>query len=392
MYQFHLPSLLVANTSVITLCGLLLLFSWLRGREQRLLLWAGIMLLLASAGLILNALRGQGMDWLPIIVGNMLLLLCAAMNWTAMRLFCGRSPRYAWVLAGSLLWLTACFWPTFYDSLQARVLFNTLLMGLYMLAALFELWRARSQLDVSPVPAMSLIAFHLAFMTVRALLSFDESVGSLQSSPLFGYLLIESVLYAVGMAFVMLSMVKERAEHGLRLAAYRDVLTGVANRRGFLESGERLLSLCRRQQQPLALLLFDLDHFKRINDGFGHAAGDQVLIDFATLVQSQMRKEDIFARIGGEEFACLIVADRWQAMTVAERIRGLFFASGSDDLLRSVSAGVTFSDSGNHDLTYLMALADKALYRAKHQGRNRVECQVADDSPRLAQAVVDVSR
>lgn len=222
MFQFHLPSLLVANTSVITLCGLLLLFSWLRGREQRLLLWAGIMLLLASAGLILNALRGMGMDWLPVIVGNMLLLLCGAMNWTAMRLFCGRSPRYAWVLAGALLWLAACFWPPFYQSLQARVLFNTLLMGAYLLAALLELWRARSRLDVSPLPAMILIAFHLAFMTMRALLSFDESAGALQNSPLFGYLLIESLLYAVGMAFVMLSMVKERAEQG---CAWRPIVT-----------------------------------------------------------------------------------------------------------------------------------------------------------------------
>lgn len=392
MYQFHLPSLLVANTSVITLCGLLLLFTWLRGREQRLLLWAGIMLLLASVGLVLNALRGQGMDWLPIIVGNMLLLLCAATNWTAMRLFCGRSPRYAWVLAGSLVWLAVCFWPAFYDSLQARVQFNAVLIGLYMLAALFELWRARSQLDVSPLPAMILIAFHFAFISLRALLSPEKSVGALQNSPLFGYLLIESLLYAVGIAFVILSMVKERAEHGLRLAAYRDVLTGVANRRGFLESGERLLSLCRRQQQPLALLLFDLDHFKRINDGFGHAAGDQVLVDFATLVQNQMRKEDIFARIGGEEFACLIVANRWQAMAVAERIRCLFFATGSDGLLRSVSAGIAFSGSKDHDLARLLALADQALYRAKHQGRNRVECQGGDDSPGVAQAGVGISR
>lgn len=381
MFQFHLPSLLVANTSVITLCGLLLLFTWLRGREQRLLLWAGIMLLLASAGLILNALRGMGMDWLPIIIGNMLLLLCGAMNWTAMRLFCGRSPRYGWVLAGALLWLAACFWPPFYQSLQARVLFNTLLIGLYMLAALLELWRARSQLDVSPLPAMLLIGFHLAFIALRALLSPDESAGALQDSPLFGYLLIESLLYAVGMAFVMLSMVKERAEQGLRQAAYRDVLTGVANRRGFLESGERLLALCRRQQRPLALLLFDLDHFKRINDGFGHAAGDQVLVDFATLVQGQMRKEDIFARIGGEEFACLILADRQQALVMAERIRADFFTLESNGLTRSVSIGVAFCADAECDLQWLLAQADQALYVAKHQGRNRVQCLSSDDLP-----------
>lgn len=392
MFQFHLPTLLVANTAVVTLSGLLLLFSWMRGREQRVLLWTGNMLLLASAGLVLNSLRGLGVDWLPIVLGNMVLLICAAMNWSAIRLFCGRQPCYPWILAGSLLWLVACFWPAFYDNLLARVLINTLLICLYMLAALAELWRARRDLDVSPLPAMILIALHLGLMALRGLLSFDQAAGQLQFSPLFGYMLIESMLYAVGMAFIMLSMVKERAEQGLRLAAYRDVLTGVGNRRAFFDNGERLLALCRRQQRPLALLLFDLDHFKRINDEFGHPAGDQVLQDFATLAQSQMRKEDVFGRVGGEEFACLITADRQQALLIAERIRALFYVPASEGMPRSVSIGVAFADSAGYGLGSLLAQADKALYRAKHQGRNCVEHQVADDALISGQAVEEVSR
>lgn len=392
MLQLHLPTLLVANTTVVTLSGLLLLFSWLRGREQWVLLWTGSMLLLASVGLVLNSLRGLGVDWLPIVLGNMVLLICAAMNWTAVRLFCGHQPCYPWILAGSLLWLVACFWPVFYNNLLARVLLNTLLICLYMLAALAELWRARQALDVSPLPAMTLIALHLGLMVLRALLSFDQVADQLQVSPLFGYMLIESMLYAVGMAFVMLSMVKERAEQGLRLAAYRDELTGVGNRRAFFEHGERLFALCRRQQRPLALLLFDLDHFKRINDQFGHPAGDQVLQGFALLAHGQMRKEDVFGRVGGEEFASLIMADRQQALLIAERIRTLFDASAHAGLPLGVSIGVAFADRADNDLGTLLARADKALYRAKHLGRNRIEHQVADDALMSGQAAEEVSR
>ncbi len=392
MLQLHLPTLLVANTTVVTLSGLLLLFSWLRGREQWVLLWTGSMLLLASVGLVLNSLRGLGVDWLPIVLGNMVLLICAAMNWTAVRLFCGHQPCYPWILAGSLLWLVACFWPVFYNNLLARVLLNTLLICLYMLAALAELWRARQALDVSPLPAMTLIALHLGLMVLRALLSFDQVADQLQVSPLFGYMLIESMLYAVGMAFVMLSMVKERAEQGLRLAAYRDELTGVGNRRAFFEHGERLFAMCQRQQRPLALLLFDLDHFKRINDQFGHPAGDQVLQGFALLAHGQMRKEDIFGRVGGEEFASLIMADRQQALLIAERIRTLFYASAHAGLPLGVSIGVAFADRADSDLGTLLARADKALYRAKHLGRNRIEHQVADDALMSGQAAEEVSR
>lgn len=379
MSQLHLPTLLVASTAVIGLCGLLLIFSWLQGRHERALLWTGAMMLLAALGLLLNAMRGGSFDWVPIILGNIVLLLCIAMNWSVMRVFCGRPPSYPWVCAGAACWALLCLWPTFYTSLPARVAVHTLIASLYLLAALVELWRARGRLEVSVVPIAVLICLHLVFLLSRLFLGpSTTNHGDVQSSPLFTLVLIESMLYAVGVAFMVLSMVKERAEKQFRQAAYSDELTGVGNRRAFFEAGERLLSLCRRQRRPVALLSFDLDHFKAINDELGHQEGDRVLKAFACGVAQNLRRSDVFGRIGGEEFACLIDGSGTDALALAERIRVGFSALAPRGREQSVSIGLVEVKEGSYDLQYLLNLADKALYQAKRHGRNRVEIYQGD--------------
>lgn len=381
MSSLHIPSLLLANGSVVTLCGLLMLFSWWRGRTQPALLWNGCMLLLAAIGLLCNALRGLGFDWLPIIVGNMLLLFCAGMNWTVMRVLCGRAPRWPWLFSGALVWWLLCQWPAFYQNLSWRILAHTLLMSCFMLLAMRELWRARRKLQVSVLPALLLIGLHTLFYVMRMLISVQHTDRPLQENPLFPVLLVESMLYAVGIAFVVLAMVKEQLEQRYRLAAYSDPLTGIGNRRAFLDSGERLLGLCQRQQQPVALLLFDLDHFKAVNDRFGHSSGDKVLQAFSQGAQLQLRRADVFGRIGGEEFACLIHGRLGDALQLAERMRQGFAEHCVEQHRHTVSVGVAASDQAGYDLERLLALADAALYRAKHAGRNRVMAHGADMPP-----------
>ncbi|WP_179591803.1 diguanylate cyclase [Ectopseudomonas mendocina] len=379
MLQLHLPTLLVASTAVISLCGVLLIFSWSQGRQQRALLWTGAMMLLAALGLVLNALRGGSFDWVPIVLGNIVLLLCIAMNWSVMRVFCGRAPSYPWVCAGAACWALLCLWPTFYNSLAARVAVHTLIASLYLLAALVELWRARLRLEVSVVPMAVLVSLHLMFLLARMFLGPGMTgYGDIQSNPLFTLVLIESMLYAVGIAFMLLSMVKERAEKQFRQAAYSDELTGVGNRRAFFEAGERLLSLCQRQRRPVALLSFDLDHFKAINDELGHQEGDRVLKAFASGVAQSLRRSDVFGRIGGEEFACLIDGNATDALALAERIRVGFSALAPKGREQSVSIGLVAVEWGTYDLQYLLNLADKALYQAKRDGRNRVEIYQSD--------------
>ncbi len=163
----------------------------------------------------------------------------------------------------------------------------------------------------------------------------------------------------------------------LTLEAHTDVLTGAANRRHFLERAEDMLRAAQRQGEPLALLMFDLDHFKSINDLLGHAAGDAVLKHFAHCARDVMRERDLFGRIGGEEFAALLFdSGRDAALAVAQRllqhVRGHPASVGGQPVAYTVSVGVTAAESGGVDkLDTLLDRADRALYRAKSGGRDR---------------------
>ena len=173
-------------------------------------------------------------------------------------------------------------------------------------------------------------------------------------------------------------LAKDRIAARYRRASLTDPLTGVANRRGFLRKGKRLLMRARFAREPTALILFDLDRFKSINARYGHIAGDDVLISFCRLATSYLRPNDLFGRIGGEEFASLLPDMGHQdALRLAERLRSAFEVVprrvGERTFTATVSAGVAISDDGSSDLDALLGAADQALYRAKALGRNRVE-------------------
>jgi diguanylate cyclase (GGDEF)-like protein len=157
-----------------------------------------------------------------------------------------------------------------------------------------------------------------------------------------------------------------------------DPLTGVANRRAFVEDGARLLRRTAVERRDAALLSFDLDRFKQVNDTLGHQAGDRVLCAFCDIATSVLRPGDLFGRLGGEEFAALIPRITLpDAMQVAERIRSRFAATlldlGAGPQTTTVSIGLAMSSETDHDLAELMVAADRALYRAKANGGNRVE-------------------
>jgi diguanylate cyclase (GGDEF)-like protein len=152
--------------------------------------------------------------------------------------------------------------------------------------------------------------------------------------------------------------------------ARTDPLTGLLNRRGFDERAALAMSHARREMTPTALVAFDIDHFKAINDEFGHEAGDRVLATIGALLRSEARAGDVLARRGGEEFAVLLPnSDEGNADAFAERVRSALAHTG--DLAVQVSAGVVAGTDGE-DLAELLGRADVALYEAKRAGRNRV--------------------
>lgn len=166
---------------------------------------------------------------------------------------------------------------------------------------------------------------------------------------------------------------KEQAEQ----LARTDALTGMNNRRAFFDLGKAMFQTAQRYDHPLSVVLLDLDHFKRINDTYGHAVGDLVIQKMADLISETARESDITGRLGGEEFALILSeTDGAKAEQMAERLRRLtnevFVSAGQDLISFSASLGVAAYDPTCQNLDVLVAKADGALYDAKNGGRNRV--------------------
>jgi two-component system cell cycle response regulator len=166
-------------------------------------------------------------------------------------------------------------------------------------------------------------------------------------------------------------------------AALRDPLTKCFNKKYFVDTLNTEVSYSRRHKTPLSLIIFDLDHFKNINDTYGHIAGDHVLIEIAALVHHLLRTEDVFARYGGEEFVIILRGIGLDdAGILAERVRAAIehhqFIFGKERLPVTISVGVAQYDPVTEDPLAMVEAADGALYAAKHAGRNRVLLKYGD--------------
>jgi diguanylate cyclase (GGDEF)-like protein len=171
-----------------------------------------------------------------------------------------------------------------------------------------------------------------------------------------------------------------QAQESLRFHAEHDALTGVLNRRAIRDLLRKELARCRREKTTLGIILADVDHFKKVNDRYGHGAGDAVLVTAMQRISSTLRSYDVVGRYGGEEF--LIIApgcDLELAQKLAERIRSAVgdqpIDLGDENATITVSLGVTLG-TAQSDPEFLVALADTAMYQAKRNGRNRVEVGV----------------
>jgi diguanylate cyclase (GGDEF)-like protein len=169
----------------------------------------------------------------------------------------------------------------------------------------------------------------------------------------------------------------EAARQRAELQATIDPLTGALNRRGLMELAERETKLAARRQGALAVIVLDLDGFKRINDQHGHTTGDRVLCDIVAAVRGTIRETDLFGRIGGEEFLIALPdTDAEAAALLAQRIRRRFAESisvGDPPQAVTASFGIACVSNSGYDLAATFANADAALYRAKRAGKNRVD-------------------
>ncbi len=375
-------TLFLVTIYVEVILGLLLLFAWVQNTAVTAVAWWGFAHLVRAASVVLFGLYGSVPDLVSIDLANALLFTAFAITWTGARVFDHLRPQPLLLLAGAALWLAVCRLPIVEDSYNVRVLISSGIITAYTWATAYEFWRGRSEPLVSRWPAIFMLFAHGALYLLRtpfgAMLPFSPTSNQVFESVWMTVLSFEALLFTISIAFILLAMAKERTEHRHKTAALLDPLTGIANRRAFLQDGEAYLKRQAANPRPVAVMLLDLDNFKAINDRFGHAIGDRVLEIFAETGNRCMRRMDLFGRLGGEEFAALLVdATRERACAIAEEIRAGFAEATSEvegrPVVATVSIGVVVSYDATLDLSALLAQADHALYRAKDGGRNRVE-------------------
>lgn len=373
-------TLVVVATCVTGFLGLFLLTAWMQDRS-RAMLWWGTAYLIGGLSVALWLLD------LPAALGalpNVFIFFACGMMWNAARLFHGRPVLWVWLCAGALVWVFASAWPGFDASAPARIGLSSLTIACYIFLTAAELWRERRKAVLRRWPAIFVPVLHgvvfLLPLPLAGLLPEDAGMVGL-SARWVGLFALETLLYVVGTAFIVLVLSKERMVRMHKTAASTDPLTGLFNRRAFFEAAEQMIARRTKKKEQVSVLAFDLDHFKSINDRFGHALGDEALRVFAATAAANMRADDVVARLGGEEFVALIPGDIAAAEAAGERVRLAFAEAGrvigGQAVGATVSIGAACGPAGM-DIHALLGWGDYALYAAKSNGRNRVETTIAD--------------
>lgn len=375
MLNLDARTLLIVEAFVLFLVGGLMLLAALQGRRDRTLLWMSGALLLGGTGFVVSIAR-EVPGWRdPVIVlSNMLLITGHACVWAGLRVYVGRPVRGGWLLAGAAAWFALCLWPWFLAADIARLLVFSLLTIGYLAAAGRTLWPERREDAGSVCPLLIVLIAHGLFYFYRVVSAVRVPGMSWLLWPDFTVTILEGILFAISLSFGVLILVRARAERRYRHAALHDALTRLPNRRALFEQGAAVLQRAHREGRDMALLMCDLDWFKRINDEHGHDAGDRVLALFADVLRARVRVGDLCARIGGEEFVVL-APDLGPLGTqdLADRIRRALAERASGAVGRlSVSIGIACASVDGHDLDRLLASADRALYDAKAAGRDCV--------------------
>ncbi len=255
------------------------------------------------------------------------------------------------------------------------ILSITLALLLYPLVPIIGIirWRQGSIEALIFSLAWLFLATGLVLQALRDLGYIEHNFINYYWPPVFSFMEILVAMIAIGFRINSFRNEKEKAEK----EAHTDELTGINNRRSFFLNAEELFAKFKNRSHPFSVLMFDIDHFKLINDEYGHAAGDKVLQVFSEFIMSKIRDEDIFGRLGGEEFALIVSNSEKDAVAqMADRLRNdiseLEVKHCHNTIKITVSIGVAHLDNEQH-LDELVSRADKALYHAKSMGRNRLE-------------------
>lgn len=380
-------TLLLVNMLLHLTAGICLVVA---GRSLRagaaLSLWGVSNLIYALGFIILFWRAPASLDIYLSLIGNLLIDLGTLVAFLSLHRFLGGARRDLWPLVPALLLslgkVVFAFGEEFNFSLNVVMgcLSRAVLAGAgsWLLIRRAEPVLRPASWTVAGFQLLwvALLLFRVAWELARAFEPDAAMMGPLRDpTSAISLLLRTSITFIMTVGYLW--MIGRRLEARLVRQAGEDPLTGVANRRILWEKGERLVARAQPRGTPLSVLMIDVDHFKAVNDRWGHGMGDRLLVSVAQTISAGVRADDILARIGGEEFAVLLPnADAATAAIVAERVRAAVAqlqVAGNDGAIScTVSIGHAALGPGQ-SWEGLVKAADDALYRAKRAGRNRVE-------------------
>jgi len=286
-FVIDLHTLFVVTIFISATAGLLLLFAWMQNRRTTALALWGIGYLLGAAAAAMLAAPALLPNAMGLCVGNALLCTAYAIMWAGARSFEGRRVHILLVGAGAAIWIGAFQFESFVASPAAWVMLVSAIVGCYALLSARELWYARDRELISRWPTMALVVSHACFLLLRIPFASALAASASTGQPhgmIVTVVAFQALFTTFCLPFLRVAMSKERAELEQRKAALTDSLTGVANRRAFFDLGVPLLETALKDRRSAALLLFDLDRFKNVNDTAGHQVGDLVLQAFCELI------------------------------------------------------------------------------------------------------------
>ena len=378
----HSPTLLILLAILLGIMALTQLVSWLFGRRQPAQMYWGGAYLAAFLSALNFLLRGSPAGIATILSSQLTQLLTGYLMLLGVRSYLGLKPwpfRYG---AGLVVVVLAgvSFFTLIEPSPALRIGLSSLVVG-----GLFGLWAitmARGHIRQFPARYIFAIpcALHALFVLARIVHLYQTDgpvIDLVQGATIPPLFILESIIALVVMAFATLMLVSETITRELRLLAELDPLTNTFNRRSLFKLLEQASSAANRRKSPLSLLLIDLDHFKQINDTYGHGVGDEVLCHFVSVAAASLRTEDVLGRLGGEEFAALLPdATAADAQLIAERlcarVSELPLTTAGVQVPLTISVGIVQCLPGEPPERALHR-ADEAMYQAKRNGRNRVE-------------------
>jgi diguanylate cyclase (GGDEF)-like protein len=373
-------SLLNPAIALIVACAFLLL--WLYQRQRRHLAVLALGYAASSVGFLLQYFTlpaGLPVSRLISAISFAVAVSCVAGAVLASR---GRKVPYAAMSVLSAAGIAAFCWFMFVvPDLTGRIYALNFAFGAITLVAAIGLGRVpqkapldRILLALSLLSALNLLVRPVLIITLQGggYASYDGLYDSLYwTTAVFSHAVVSLLVAFTLFAAAALDVMRE-----LRAETNTDPLSGLLNRRGFERAATDALSRHARQGIPAAIVITDLDHFKSVNDMFGHAVGDKVIVAFAELLRSAAEGNGIAGRLGGEEFAVLLTAsDLAAARLFAEGVRLAFSSAALRDVPDQVHVTASFgvaSLSGTESLSELLSRADTALYNAKKAGRDRV--------------------